>query len=92
MRLTKIQKFLKEHDIDYVVETNTVKGNGFADIKIKSEKTHFTAISEISGNTGTSVSGIMLFYKNKDSHSSYSVVLTSQDEIIRRIKDDISKI
>lgn len=86
MKLSKIQKFLKEHNINYELHINKYGNNEFADIDIKDNKTNYTTISEIA------VSGIMLFYRNKKTKSSYSIPFSSQNEIIQKLKDDITKI
>ncbi len=92
MRLTKIQKFLKEHNINYELKINKYGKNEFADIDIKDDKTNYKSISEISGNRGNTVSAISLYYKNPKTKSSYSVPFTSQSEIIERLKNDIVKV
>lgn len=92
MRLSKIQKFLTEHNINYELKINKYGNNEFADIDIKDDKTNYKNISEITGNRGNTVSEIMLFYKNKKTNTSYSVPFTSQNEIIKKLKDDITKI
>lgn len=89
MRLTKVQRFLKENDIDYTVSVNSKSNYEFGDIRIKSDKTNYIGISEITGNSGNSVSGIMLFYRNQENNTSYSITLISQDDIISRLKSDI---
>ncbi len=91
MKLSKIQKFLQEHNINYELKINKYGNNEFADIDIKDDKTNYKTISEVTGNRGNTVSGIMLFYKNNKTNTSYSVPFTSQNEIIQRLKDDIIK-
>lgn len=92
MRLTKVQKFLKENNIDYDITVDNIKSNEFANIYINSNKTNYKSISEITGIRGNSVSGIRLLYKNQENNKSYSITLTSQDDIISRLKNDIINI
>ena len=92
MKLSKIQKFLKEHNINYELHINKYGNNEFDDIDIKDNKTNYTKISEIAENRGKTVSGIMLFYRNIKTKSSYSIPFSSQNEIIQKLKDDITKI
>lgn len=92
MRLTKIQKFLKEHNINYTITINKYGSNESADININDDKTNFKTISEVTGNRGNTVNAILLFYKNKKTNTSYSVAFTSQNEIIKRLKDDITRL
>lgn len=92
MRLSKIQKFLQEHNIKYELKINKYGNNEFADIDIKDKKTNYTTISEIAGNRGNTVSAIILFYRNTKTMFSYSIPFSSQNEIIQRLKDDITKV
>ncbi len=89
MRLSKIQKFLKENNIDYTYSSDKYSNNEFGRIDIKSNKTRFTSISEMTGNRGSSVSGIMAFFTEKISNRKTSAVFSSQQDIINRIKADL---
>lgn len=86
MKLSKIQKFLKDNNINYNIE---IDKNGFAEIRIKDNKTIYTSISEISGNKGKSISGILIFGIRKDVHKLFNITLTSQKEVIKRLETDI---
>ncbi len=91
MRLSKIQKFLKENNINYDYSVSTTFNSEFGEIRIKDDKTNYTTISEITGTKGNKPSGIMLFRLDKETKKSISNTLTSQNEIIERIKKDIEK-
>lgn len=88
MRLSKIQKFLKANNINYELIINKYGNNEFADINIKDEKTNCKAISEISGNRGNTVAGILVFFKQPNNRT-ISITFSSQTEIIKRLENDI---
>lgn len=89
MRLQKIQKFLKENNIDYKYSISKTSNNEFGEIDIKSDKTVITSICEITGNRGNKPSGIMVFYFEKENNSRQSYTTTSQAKIIERIERDL---
>lgn len=91
MRLQKIQKFLRENNIDYKYSSDTYCDYEFGEIDIKSDKTVVTSICEITGNRGNKPSGLMVFYFEKEKNRSQSYNTTSQADIIERIKRDIEK-
>lgn len=89
MRLQKIQKFLKDNNIDYKYSISKTSNNEFGEIDIKSDKTVVTSICEITGNRGNKPSGIMVFYFEKEKNRSQSYITTSQAQVIERIKRDL---
>lgn len=89
MRLSKIQKFLKENNIDYKYTTNTYSGYEFGSISINSEKTNFSKIDEITGTRGIKPSGIYVSYYDKKNKKSTSYTILNQTEVIERIKKEI---
>ena len=89
MRLSKIQKFLKINNINYIYSTDMFSGNEYGNISIKDKRTNYTSISEITGTRGTTVSGIWVSYREDKSIKSYTT--TSQENVIRRIKEDMDK-
>lgn len=89
MKLLKIQKFLKENDINYKIDIDIYNDNEFAEITICDSRTKYTEISEIAGKRGKKASGILLFFK-KDKKN-ISIELTSQNEVIDRLRNDIKK-
>lgn len=91
MRLQKIQKFLKENNIDYTYSSSTYQNNEFGTIDIKSDKIGFTSISEISGIRGNTLSGIIAFYTDRKTNKKENLEFSSQVEIINRIKSELSK-
>lgn len=91
MRLQKIQKFLKDNNIDYKYSISKTSNNEFGEIDINSDKTVVTSICEITGNRGNKPSGIMVFYFEKKKNHRQSYTTTSQAKIIKRIKIDIEK-
>lgn len=91
MRLSKIQKFLKESNINYEIVINTYHNTEFGEIRINDTKTNYKTISEITGNRGSKVSGIMVFYKDIITNKSTSNTFTSQNEVIKRLKKDIKE-
>ena len=90
MKLLKIQKFLKENDINYKIDIDIYNNNEFAEITISDSRTKYTEISEITGKSGKKASGILLFFK-KD-NKNISIELTSQNEVIDRLRNDIKKV
>lgn len=92
MRLSKIQNFLNDNNINYTYTSDAVGGNEFGEIRIKDARTRYTTISEIAGNNGRTVSGIMVFYFNTVTNSRTSVTLSSQKEVLDRLKKDITPI
>lgn len=91
MRLSKIQKFLKENNINYKMTVQKYGNNEFGEITIKDEKINATMISEITGTRGKSVSGIMLFFTEEETNRRESVTFDSQNAIIERLKNEIRK-
>ena len=89
MRLSKIQKFLKINNINYIYYTDMFGGHEYGNISIKDKRTKYTSISEITGTRGTTVSGIWASYREDKSITSYTT--TSQENVIRRIKEDMDK-
>lgn len=89
MRLQKIQKFLKNNDIDFNYSTSKTFNNDFGEIHIKSNRTTISTISEICGIRGEKPSEIMVFYKENNRTQSYTT--TSQAHIIQRIEEDLQK-
>lgn len=89
MRLTKIQNFLKENNIDYDISIKKYKNNEFGDITIKNDSIKYCNISEFAGNSGNTVSGIIISYRDNKSGKNKSFILTSQTEIIKRLRETI---
>jgi len=89
MRLSKIQKYLKENNINYEIKIDTYLGYEFGDIDIKSDKTVVRQISEITGNNGRTPSGIMVFKFDKERNCTVSFTVTNQDRVIEIINRDI---
>ena len=88
MKLSKIQNFLKENNINYTIE---IDKNGFAEIRIKDNKTIYTCISEISGNKWKSINGILMFGIKQDTHKLFNITLTSQKEVIARLEKNMKE-
>ncbi len=83
MKLTKIQKFLKENNVAYNIDIDKY---GFSTITIKDNRTKYKTISEITGIKGKTVNGILVFLE--DGGKRKSIELTSQQEIINRLEKD----
>lgn len=67
MRLTKVQKKLKELGVTYSYEETDFNGNKFGDIWIKGVDTKNYNIGEITSVTGSTVSGIWVSGTEYDS-------------------------
>lgn len=87
MRLSKIQKFLKENNINYKYSVDKYSNNEFGTITIQDSKTKFTSFSEVTGTRGTKVNGIFVSYRENNRSISYTS--SSQINIINRLKEDI---
>lgn len=83
MKLSKIQKFLKENSIEYNIDIDEY---GFSTITIKDNRTKYKTISEISGIKGNTVKGMLVFFE--DNGKRESIELTNQQEIINRLEKD----
>ncbi len=91
MRLQKLQKFLKENNIDYTYSSDKYSNNEFGTIHIKNSETGFYSLSEVTGNRGNTPSGIMAFYEDLKTGRKEKYILSSQTEIINRIETELKK-
>ena len=91
MRLQKIQKLLKENNIDYKYSSEKYGNSEFGTIDIKDDRTGFYTITEICGNRGSSPSGIMAFYKSLETGIKEKYSTLNQTEIIKRIENEVKK-
>lgn len=91
MRLQKIQRFLKENNIEFTYSSNKYSNNEFGTINIKDDKTELSSVSEITGRRGNTPSGILAFFSNKLTGRNEKVEFFSQQEIIDRIKNELKR-
>jgi len=91
MKLTKIQKFLTTNNINFKYTENQYCNTIFGDISIKDNKTKFISIAEVTGKRGSTVSEIMVYFKDKETGRLRSYSASNQTSIIDRIQSDINK-
>lgn len=86
MRLTKVQKKLKELGISYSYEETDFNGNKFGDIWVKGTGTKRYNIGEVTSITGSTVSGIWVNGGEYDSQKeAISWIERNEDKFLKEV-------